>query len=144
MSVTFSDRLRISTPSWNTMNLTHFVAVLDNTVTRSGTGLCRLLVCAYTWVLLVHAHAPTNVGGVCVCVCVCVRERERERELCYGSPRRGELRTQKFKSHLRRTNSLNVLPLKAWSRSVYCHTCYAYCQGFLANFYPSGLFACIF
>ena len=22
-------------------------------------------------------------------------------------------------------------PFKAWSRSVYCHTCYAYCQGFL-------------
>ena len=22
-------------------------------------------------------------------------------------------------------------PLKAWSRSVQCHTCYAYCQGFL-------------
>ena len=36
-------------------------------------------------------------------------------------------------------------PFKAWSRSVYSHTCYAYCQGFLlANFYPSGPFACIF
>ena len=23
-------------------------------------------------------------------------------------------------------------PFKAWSRSVYSHTCYAYCQGFLA------------
>ena len=22
-------------------------------------------------------------------------------------------------------------PFKAWSRSVYSHTCYAYCQGFL-------------
>ena len=22
-------------------------------------------------------------------------------------------------------------PLKAWSRSEYCHACYAYCQGFL-------------
>ena len=22
-------------------------------------------------------------------------------------------------------------PFKAWSRSVYCHACYTYCQGFL-------------
>ena len=36
-------------------------------------------------------------------------------------------------------------PFKIWGRSVYSHTCYAYCQGFLpANFYPSGPFACIF
>ena len=36
-------------------------------------------------------------------------------------------------------------PFKAWSRSVYSHTCYAYCQGFLpCLFYPSGPFTCIF
>ena len=36
-------------------------------------------------------------------------------------------------------------PFKAWSRSIYSHTCYAYCQGFfLAYFYPSGPFTCIF
>ena len=35
-------------------------------------------------------------------------------------------------------------PFKAWSRSVYSHTCYAYCQGFfLAYFYTSGPFTCI-
>ena len=34
---------------------------------------------------------------------------------------------------------------KAWSRSVYSHTCYTYCRGFPpANFYPSGPFNCIF
>ena len=27
-------------------------------------------------------------------------------------------------------------PFKAWSRSICGHACYAYCQGFLANFYP--------
>ena len=43
-----------------------------------------------------------------------------------------ELRTQKLKSHLVGTQSLNVLPLKlASSRSVYSHTCYAYRQEFL-------------
>ena len=37
-------------------------------------------------------------------------------------------------------------PFKAWSRSVYSHTCYAYCQGFffLAYFCTSGPFTCIF
>ena len=33
---------------------------------------------------------------------------------------------------------------KARGKSVYSHTTYAYCQGFLANFYPSGPFTCIF
>ena len=31
-------------------------------------------------------------------------------------------------------------PFKAWSRSVYCHACYAYCQGFLPCSSP---FTCI-
>ena len=35
-------------------------------------------------------------------------------------------------------------PFKAWSRSVYSHKCYAYCQGFFPYFYPSGPFTCIF
>ena len=42
----------------------------------------------------------------------------------------GELRTQKLKSHLVRTE-VKYSPFKAWSRSVYSHTCCAYCQGFL-------------
>ena len=39
-----------------------------------------------------------------------------------------ELRMQKWKSHLLKTLSLSF---KAWSRSVYSRTRYAYCQGFL-------------
>ena len=35
-------------------------------------------------------------------------------------------------------------PFKAWMRSVYSHTCYAYCQEFLPYFYPSSSFTCIF
>ena len=36
-------------------------------------------------------------------------------------------------------------PFKAWSRSVYSHTCYAYCQGFLSClFLHFGPFTCIF
>ena len=45
-------------------------------------------------------------------------------------PRSGELRKQKLKSHLVRTQ-LKRSPFKAQSSSVYSHTCYAYCQGFL-------------
>ena len=47
----------------------------------------------------------------------------------------GELRMQKLKSQL-----VNVKrsPFKAWSRSIYSQTCYAYCQGFLpCLFLPS-------
>ena len=49
----------------------------------------------------------------------------------YSLPRSGEPRTQKLKSHQMRTQSLKVSPFKSWSRSVYCHACYAYCQEFL-------------
>ena len=45
--------------------------------------------------------------------------------------RSGELRTQKLKSHLPRTQSLKGSHFKARSRSVHSHICYAYCQGFL-------------
>ena len=59
--------------------------------------------------------------------------------------RNGQLRTQKLKSHLMRTQSVKVFPLKIGSRSVYCHACYANCrESFLANFYPSGPFTRIF
>ena len=42
-----------------------------------------------------------------------------------------ELRMQKLKSPGENTE-LKRSPFKAWSRSVYSHTCCAYCQGFLS------------
>ena len=40
---------------------------------------------------------------------------------------------------------LKCSPFKAWSRSMYSQTCYAYCQEFLpCSFLPSGPFTCIF
>ena len=42
----------------------------------------------------------------------------------------GELRTQKLKSHLVRTE-LKRSPFQAWSRSVSSHMFYTYCQGLL-------------
>ena len=47
-------------------------------------------------------------------------------------PRSGQLRTQKLKSHLLRTQSLKVLPLKS-ALGQYIYTCYAFCQGFLPS-----------
>ena len=49
----------------------------------------------------------------------------------YINPRSWELRTQKIKFHLVRTQSLNVLPLKPTEGPVYSQTCYVQCQGFL-------------
>ena len=50
--------------------------------------------------------------------------------------RNGELRTQKLKSHLVKTE-LKRSPFKAWSRSVYSRICYAYCQEFLSCWFLS-------
>ena len=60
-------------------------------------------------------------------------------------PRSGELRTQKLKSHLVRTLSLNVLPLKSGvGQYIAMHATLAAGNVFLAYFYPSGPFTCIF
>ena len=62
-----------------------------------------------------------------------------------SKPRSGELRTQKLKSHLVRTQSLNVLPLKPGIAQ--CIDIYATLTArdfFLTYSYPSGPFACIF
>ena len=51
----------------------------------------------------------------------------------------GELRTQKLKSHLVRTQSLNVLPLKPGvGQYIAIHTTLTARTFFLAYFYPSG------
>ena len=62
-----------------------------------------------------------------------------------SSPRSGELRTQKLKSHSLRTQSLKVLPLKPGVGK--CIATYATLTArdfFLPNFYPSGPFTGIF
>ena len=61
------------------------------------------------------------------------------------SPCSGELRTQKLKSHLVRTQSLNVLPLKPGvGQYTATHAPLIARDFFLAYFYPSGPFICIF
>ena len=62
-----------------------------------------------------------------------------------SKPRSGELRTQKLKSHLVRTQSLNVLPLKPGvGQYIALHATLTARDFFLAYFYTSGPFTCIF
>ena len=57
----------------------------------------------------------------------------------------GELRTQKLKSYMVRTQSLNVLPLKPGvGQYIAIHATLTARDFFLAYFYPSGPFTCIF
>ena len=62
-----------------------------------------------------------------------------------NGPRRGELQTQKLKSHLVRTHSLNVLPLQPGvGQYIAIHATLTARNFFLAYFYTSGPFTCIF
>ena len=59
--------------------------------------------------------------------------------------RSGELRTQKLKSHLVRTQSLNVLPLEPGvGQYIAMHATLTARDFFLDYFYTSGPFTCIF
>ena len=63
-------------------------------------------------------------------------------------PRRRGAADAEIKVSSGENTELKHSPFKAWSRSVYSHTCYAYCHSardfFLAYFYPSSPFTCIF
>ena len=60
-------------------------------------------------------------------------------------PRSGELRTQKLKSQLMRTQSLNILPLKPGvGQYIAIHATLTARDFFLAYFYTSDPFTCIF
>ena len=66
-------------------------------------------------------------------------------ESYYSFPRSGELRTQKLKSHLVRIQSLNVLPLEPGVvQYIAIHATPTARDFFLAYFYSSSLFTCIF
>ena len=71
-------------------------------------------------------------------------EQTRTAGFC-TDPRGGELRTQKLKSHLMRTQSLKVLLLKPGvGQYIAMHATLTARDFFLANFYPSSPFTCIF
>ena len=63
----------------------------------------------------------------------------------FSDPCSGELRTQKLKSHLLRIQSLKVLPLNPGvGQHIAIHGTLTARDFFLANFYPSSSFTCIF
>ena len=65
-------------------------------------------------------------------------------EVLCGSPQRN-LRTQNLNSHLLRTQNLQVLPLKPRvCQCIATHSTLTARDFFLANFYPSGPFTCVF
>ena len=75
------------------------------------------------------------------CLPICFSDSLSSSFLC----RSGELWTQKLKSHLVRTQSLNVLPLKPGvGQYIAIHATFTARDFFLAYFYPSGPFTCIF
>ena len=66
-------------------------------------------------------------------------------EFVFQSPRSRELRTQKLKSHLVRTQSLHVLPLKPGvGQYIAIHATLTARDFFLAYFYTSDPITCIF
>ena len=73
-----------------------------------------------------------------------VMRRYVSRSIVLKPPRSGELRTQKLKSHLMRTQSSNVFPLKPGvGQYMAIHATLTARDFFLAYFYPSGPFTCI-
>ena len=91
---------------------------------------------------MVSLNAQKLFSCVCVCVCFLVVDKL---DNTVDQPRSGELRTLKLKSHLVRTQSLNVLPLKPGvGQYIAIHATLTARDFFLASFYTSGLFTCIF
>ena len=96
-------------------------------------------------------------SSVCVCVracvCVCVGPMllfapppsvyVAYATACPPPPHRGELRTQKLKSHLVRTQSLNVLPLKPGVGQYIAIHATLTARDFFDYFYTSCPFTCM-
>ena len=75
----------------------------------------------------------------------CAKSPELSKLLLIFNPRSGELRTQKLKSHLWRKQSLKLLLLKPGvGQYIATPATITARDFFLANFYPSGPFTCIF
>ena len=73
------------------------------------------------------------------------RTEVTEDNFAKSASRSGELRTQKLKSHLVRTRSLNALSLRPGvGQYIAIHATLTARDFFLAYFYPSGPFTCIF
>ena len=87
----------------------------------------------------------TGIGRIHIMYFVDEFDALKEANNTFQQPRSGELRTQKLKSHLVRTQSLNVLPSKPGvGQCIAIHATPIVRDFFLACFYPSDPFTCIF
>ena len=87
-----------------------------------------------------YVKCPLGVCKRMLCSIITVRKSR----VLWEFPRSGELRTQKFKSRMVRTQSLNVLPLKPGvGQYISRHATPTARDFLLAYFYPSGPFTCI-
>ena len=87
---------------------------------------------------LIHISEPTRRATISYAVFFCISSP-------HFIPRSGELRTQKLKFHLLRTQSLKSLRLKPGvGEYIAIHAKLTARDVFLANFCPSGPFTCIF
>ena len=82
----------------------------------------HLYICVHTCVRACVAVCARACLGARVCVCTCV--------FFIPSPQWGAADAE-IKVPSGKKTELKRPPFKAWSRSVYSHTCYAYCQGCL-------------
>ena len=79
--------------------------------------------------------------GRCLCSWVWIKSTQT----LHVHPHSGELQMPKLRSHLMRTQSLKVLSWKPGvGQYTVIHATLAVRDFFLANFYPSGPFTCIF
>ena len=102
-------------------------------------GIIVRLVSRRFWDLVILSCKKLRGTGIVIVEDLSPRRYAR---LCPGS---GELRTQKLKTHLVRTQSLNVLPLKPGvGQHMDIHATLTARDFFLAYFYLSGPFTCIF
>ena len=96
------------------------------------------------WVILQEAMWLPKMAGELITVSYAIRLSESGCITAIEN-RSGELQTQKLKSHLVRTQSLNVLPLKPGvGQCIAIHATLTARNFFLAYFYPSSAFTCIF
>ena len=72
---------------------------------------------------LVDQDGVSVYERVCVCLYVCL-------SVCVCFPQWGAADAE-IKVPSGENTEFKRSPFQAWSRSVYSHTCYAYCQGFL-------------
>ena len=89
---------------------------------------CNIMLIASFIPLPRSGRSPTCTAVPTCCKCFSMMTIE---DLFYCAPPRWGAADAEIKVPSGENTELKRSPFIAWSRSVYSHTCYAYCQGFL-------------